>query len=90
MYSGGLINQASLALALWSYLPLYTFVIAIGGCLLKMPIEVRDRRRSPNRSGELMCRFVFQEQTILEDPELGNQYRLYKIKVPYRIIPYIW
>jgi len=33
---------------------------------------------------------AFQERTIVEDPELGNEYKLYKIKVPYRIIPYIW
>ena len=32
----------------------------------------------------------FQERTIIEDPELGNEYKLYKLKVPYRIIPYVW
>jgi protein-S-isoprenylcysteine O-methyltransferase Ste14 len=42
IYSGNLIVGASLALAFWSYIPLYTLPIAIGGYLLKVPIEVCD------------------------------------------------
>ena len=34
--------------------------------------------------------YMFQERTIVEDPVLGDQYKRYKIKVPYRLIPYIW
>lgn len=33
---------------------------------------------------------ILQERTIMEDPVLGNEYKLYKCRVPYRIIPYIW
>ena len=33
---------------------------------------------------------MIQEKIIVGDPELGNEYKLYKIKVPHRIIPYIW
>ena len=43
---------ASLALALWSYIPLYLLPVQIG-LLLKMSIEVRDRYQSPRRSDEL-------------------------------------
>ena len=52
---GGLISGASLTFVLWSYLPLYVLPIAIGGCLLKVPIEVRDRHQCSCRSGELMA-----------------------------------
>ena len=89
MHSGALIGTASLVLTLWSYLPLYVLPIAIGGCALKVSIEVRDLQ-CPYRSGKLMDKYVFQERTMVEDPKLGNQYKRYKIKVPYRIIPYIW
>ena len=44
---------ASLALALWSYIPLYLLPVQIGLLLLKMSIEVRDRYQSPRRSDEL-------------------------------------
>ena len=54
--SGSLVVEASLALVAWSYLPLYTLPIAIGGCLLKVPIEVRDRHRGLCRSSELTRR----------------------------------
>ena len=33
---------------------------------------------------------MFQERTMIEDAELGKEYKLYKIKVPYKLIPYIW
>jgi protein-S-isoprenylcysteine O-methyltransferase Ste14 len=33
---------------------------------------------------------MFQERTMIKDPDLGKEYKLYKIRVPYRIIPYIW
>ena len=33
---------------------------------------------------------TLQERTIVDDPEIGDQYERYKAKVPYRIIPYIW
>jgi len=69
IYTASLIIEASLALAFWSYIPLYALPLAIGGCLLKVPIE---------------------ERIIVGDPELGNEYKVYKLKVPYRIIPYIW
>ena len=41
-HRGTLIVCTSLALAFWSYIPLYTLPLAIGGYLLKVPIEVRD------------------------------------------------
>ena len=52
LYSGSLMAGASLALALWSYIPLYLLPVQIG-LLLKMSIEVRDRYQSPRRSDEL-------------------------------------
>ena len=82
MHNGSIISGASFALAPWSYIPLYALPALIGGCLLKVPIEVCDRHRCPRRRGELMNERVFQEGTIVEDPELGNEYKLYKIKVP--------
>lgn len=42
VYSGHLIAGASLALAFWSYIPLYALPVAFGAYLLKVPIEVRD------------------------------------------------
>ena len=48
VHSGALITEASFALVFWSYLPLYALLLAIGGCLLKVPIEVRDRLRRPH------------------------------------------
>ena len=90
MHSGALIDQASLVLVLWSYLPLCSLAVAIGGCLLKVPIEVRGVHHSPCRSGELIYECTFQERTMLEDPKLGDQYKLYKRKVPYKLIPYVW
>ena len=90
MHSGNLIVGASLALVFWSYIPLYTLPIAIGGYLLKVPIEVRDPHQRPRRSRELTDGRMFQERMIVEDPELGNEYKIYKLKVPYKIIPYIW
>ena len=33
---------------------------------------------------------MIQEKVIVEDPELGNEYKFYKVKVPYRIIPHVW
>ena len=56
MHSGGLIAEASLALAFWSYLPLYALLIAIGGCLLKVPIEVRDCRQNPYQRAHIRIR----------------------------------
>ena len=58
MHSGGLIAGASLTLAFWSYIPLYTFAIATCGCLIKVPIEVRDYQ-NPHGSGELMSECIF-------------------------------
>jgi len=69
VYTGSLIAGASFALAFWSYLPLYVLPVAIGACILRVPIE---------------------EEAIMRDPELGNEYRAYRHRVPYRIIPYIW
>ncbi|KAF9644425.1 hypothetical protein BDM02DRAFT_3121957 [Thelephora ganbajun] len=31
-----------------------------------------------------------EERMLTEDPDLGREYKLYKLRVPYRIIPYIW
>ena len=31
-----------------------------------------------------------QEEIMEEDPELGPQYKAYKMKVPWRLIPYVW
>lgn len=59
MRSGSLISGVSSALTLWSYIPLYALPALIGGCLLKMPIEVRDRHRCPRRRDELMNERVF-------------------------------
>jgi len=89
IHSASLIIEASLALAFWSYLPLYALPLAIGGYLLKVPIEVRHRHQHP-RESELMDERMIQEKVIVEDPELGNEYKFFKVKVPYRIIPYIW
>ena len=52
--SGSLIAGASLAFALWSYIPLYILPVTIGGCLLKVLIEVRDRHQCPRWSSGLM------------------------------------
>ena len=53
VYSGSLVAGTSLALAFWSYIPLYLLPIKIGLLLLKLPIEVRGCHQSPCRSGEL-------------------------------------
>lgn len=83
--------EASYALAFWSYIPLYAALFAISGCILKVPIEVRySSNRRSRGSDELIGERVFQERTMVEDPVLGEHYKRYKIKVPYRIIPYIW
>jgi len=89
MHSGSVIVEVSFALAFWSYIPLYALLFAISGSVLKVPIEVRDRHKHPRRS-KLTNEHTFQESTMVDDPELGDQYKRYKIKVPYRIIPYIW
>jgi len=88
-HSGGVVVGASLALVFWSYIPLYALPFAISSCLLKIPIEVCVRTRCPRRS-ELTDECIFQERTMVEDPVLGDQYKRYRIKVPYRLIPYIW
>ncbi|KAF9642476.1 hypothetical protein BDM02DRAFT_3193163 [Thelephora ganbajun] len=31
-----------------------------------------------------------EERMLIEDPDLGREYKLYKLRVPCRIIPYIW
>lgn len=54
-HSANIIMEAFLALAYWSYVPLYFLPFAIGGCLLKVPIEVRHRHSYSCR-GELMKR----------------------------------
>jgi len=54
IHSGSFIVGAAFALALWSYVPLYILPITIGGHLLKMEIEVRNLRRRPRRSRELI------------------------------------
>ena len=52
--SGNLIVGASLALAFWSHIPLYFLPIAIGACILKVPIEVRDRHQRLRQNRVLM------------------------------------
>ena len=88
IHSGNLIVGASLALAFWSYIPLYALPIAIGACLLKVSIEVRDHSMSTSRL--YTHERILQERTIEQDPELGNEYKAYKFRVPYRIVPCIW
>ena len=44
---------------------------------------------SPYRR-ELTHEPTLQERTMLEDPVFGDLYKRYKIKVPYKLIPYIW
>jgi len=69
LYTASIITETALALAFWSYIPLYALPITICACLLKVPIE---------------------ERTLEQDPQLGEEYKAYKLRVPYRIIPYIW
>ena len=45
-FYGAAAAGASLALAFWSYIPLYALPVAIGACLLKVPIEVEDPQNS--------------------------------------------
>ena len=90
IHRGSIVLGASFALAVWSYIPLYTLLFAIGGCLLKMPIEVCGHHQRPTCRRELIDESMFQEMTIAEDPVLGDQYKRYKTKVPYRLVPFIW
>ena len=91
LYSCALFSQATLTLVFWSHLPLYTLAVTICASTLKVLIEVCSDHHNPCRNRRLMYESpVFQERTILEDPKLGDQYKLYKIKVPYRMIPYVW
>ena len=46
-FYGAAAAGASLTLAFWSYIPLYALPVAIGACLLKVPIEVEDHRQRP-------------------------------------------
>jgi hypothetical protein len=87
--SGNFFVGTSLALAFWSYLPLYVLPIAIGACVSKVSIEVCDRHQRP-RPKSCTHERILQERTIEQDPELGHKYKAYKCRVPYRIIPYIW
>ena len=58
LHSGSVIATTSLALAFWSYIPLYLLPVKIGLLLLKVPLEVRDRHQSPRRSGELTNKHI--------------------------------
>ena len=89
IHSASLIIEASLALTFRSYLTLYALPLAIGGYLLKVLIEVHHRHQHP-RESELMDERMVQKKVIVEDPELGNEYKFYKVKAPYRIAPYAW
>ncbi|KAF9781216.1 hypothetical protein BJ322DRAFT_260561 [Thelephora terrestris] len=44
----------------------------------------------PITIGGHLLKLPIEERTLTEDPVLGNEYKVYKFRVPYRIIPYIW
>jgi len=37
-----------------------------------------------------LVKIPIEERVMEEDPELGPQYRVYKRRVPWRLIPYVW
>ena len=54
IHSASIITETSLALAFWSWIPLYALPITLCACILKVPIEVCDLRQRPRRSRALM------------------------------------
>ncbi|KAF5344276.1 hypothetical protein D9758_012307, partial [Tetrapyrgos nigripes] len=41
-------------------------------------------------TGAFAVKIPIEEKLMEDDLSLGLQYRVYKKKVPYRLIPYIW
>lgn len=72
----------------WSYAPLFALVAAVVVYAVKIPIEVLipflelDDLR--------LISFGWQEEAILRDDAVKEEYREYMCKVPAKLIPYVW
>jgi len=90
-FSGAIAAHFAWALAFWSWLPIYALPITVASYLVKIPIEVSPWFIPDIDLCICSCEmFCLQERVLEEDPELGPQYRVYKRRVPWRLIPYVW
>ncbi|KAG8212880.1 hypothetical protein J3R82DRAFT_11213 [Butyriboletus roseoflavus] len=71
----------------WSYIPLVALGITAAAFAVKMSIEVRFT--FPTRFTYIDRRKI-QEDVIQRDQGIKEDYEAYKMRVPARIIPYIW